>query len=549
MVTIGTNESTEFVFIDNTLIVEANNPDNTGTLKNMTTTVVFFDDADEIQGGYAERKGSTYYSVESDLPSYLGNTYYHQPHAGKSIALGGIPDAKLRLSLNLERKATISFWYANKDYSTFTDGATFSIDGIPKETWEGDYNWSYLEYNLEAGSHEIVWTKHGYYYRDNFYHYSYLSLDNIHVLYNEWVPSTAKAITGFRFTSPEVTGIIDESAKTINVLVPYGTSLVNLTPRITLSPGATVNPGLGQAQDFTNPVTYTVTAQDGSTVPYMVSVTRSPPNTAKAITGFRFTSPEAEGSINEGAKSINVPVPYGTNPMNLTPMITVSDDATVSPGSGQAQDFTNPVTYTVTAQDGSTVTYTVRVTPGPNTAKAITGFGFISPDAAGTINEDNKTVNVMVPYGTSLTNLTPMITVSDDATVSPGSGQAQDFTLSVTYTVTAQDGSTEQYTVKVTIESQGEVTLIFPDKAAEALDDTPITISRISTGGNPVEHTLVVNGTYTAYQWWIDGVLQGTGSSFTLSASAYTLGVHRVTLEVTTGNLVYSKQLTFRVEK
>jgi hypothetical protein len=170
--------------------VEANNPDNTGTLKNMTTTVVFFDDAEgEIQG-YAERKGSAYYSVLNDLP-YISNfssrNFYHPPYtgAGKSIALGGITDAKLRLSLNLERKAKLSFRYANQDYDNYTNGATLSIDGTQKATWQGNYNWSYQEYTLEAGSHEIVWTKHGWYSYYYDYSYSYLSLDNILVFYTE----------------------------------------------------------------------------------------------------------------------------------------------------------------------------------------------------------------------------------------------------------------------------------------------------------------------------------------------------------------------------
>jgi hypothetical protein len=192
VVVIEKNRTEEFVFTDNTLIVEANNPDNTGTLKDMTTTVVFFDDAEgEIQG-YAERKGSAYYSVLQDLPYYYGNnTFYHPPYAGagKSIALGGIVDAKLRLSLNLERKAKLSFRYANKDHDT--KGVAFSIDGTQKDTWQGNYNWSYLEYTLEAGSHEIMWTKDGYYtynaYNSSaiFAGFTYLSLDNILVFYIE----------------------------------------------------------------------------------------------------------------------------------------------------------------------------------------------------------------------------------------------------------------------------------------------------------------------------------------------------------------------------
>jgi hypothetical protein len=190
IVTIGENEVVEFIFTDNTLIVEANNPDNTGTLKNMQTTVVFFDDAEgEIQN-YAERRGSVYYAKKNDLPYSAYDDYktlFHPPYtgSGKSIALGGVDDAKLRLTLNLERRAKLSFWYANKEIDTYTNGAKFFIDetgdGDEIAVWEGDYNWSKQEYTLEAGSHELIWTKDGY----AIAAYAYFSLDNILVFYIE----------------------------------------------------------------------------------------------------------------------------------------------------------------------------------------------------------------------------------------------------------------------------------------------------------------------------------------------------------------------------
>ena len=84
----------------------------------------------------------------------------------------------------------------------------------------------------------------------------------------------------------------------------------------------------------------------------------------KQITAFSFTTPQAVGVINESAKTIAVSVPVGTDVTALVPTITVSEKATVSPSSGVKQDFTDPVTYTVTAEDGSTVEYIVTVTIG-----------------------------------------------------------------------------------------------------------------------------------------------------------------------------------------
>jgi hypothetical protein len=187
VVVLEENERLEFVFTDNTLIVDANNPDNTGTLKDMQTTVVFFDDAEWESQNYAEKKGFTYYTT------FLGDDVfsYHPPYGGtgKSIALGGQPDAKLRLSLTLTQQAKLSFQYANKD-NLESGKAVFSIDGVQKATWPDDYDWSSAEYTLEAGPHDIVWTKDDglFLYRTDeglTVYKSYLSLDNILVYYIE----------------------------------------------------------------------------------------------------------------------------------------------------------------------------------------------------------------------------------------------------------------------------------------------------------------------------------------------------------------------------
>jgi len=99
---------------------------------------------------------------------------------------------------------------------------------------------------------------------------------------------------------------------------------------------------------------------------------------AKQITAFSFTTPQAAGVINESAKSIKVDVPAGTDLTALTPTIKVSEKATVSPASGVVQNFTNPVVYTVTAEDGSTAKYTVTVEEDGFVVEATNVIGGIS---------------------------------------------------------------------------------------------------------------------------------------------------------------------------
>jgi hypothetical protein len=141
-------------------------------------------------------------------------------------------------------------------------------------------------------------------------------------------------------------------------------------------------------------------------------------------------------------------VPIGTDLSTLAPTVTISADATVSPLSGAAGDFTNPVIYTVTAQDSSTQDYTVTVIEvAANTEKEIVFFSVGAN--AGVIDNGNHTVDLLMPFGTDLSKLTPAVTISASATVSPLSGTTVDFTNPVTYTVTAQDSSTQDYTVTV----------------------------------------------------------------------------------------------------
>ena len=88
-----------------------------------------------------------------------------------------------------------------------------------------------------------------------------------------------------------------------------------------------------------------------------------------------------------------------------------------------------------------------------SSAKQITAFSFagLMPSVAGAIDENSHTVSLTVPFGTNVTALVPTIAISDGASISPNNNAAQNFSGSVTYTVTAQDTSTQNYKVTVTV--------------------------------------------------------------------------------------------------
>ena len=65
------------------------------------------------------------------------------------------------------------------------------------------------------------------------------------------------------------------------------------------------------------------------------------------------------------------------------------------------------------------------------------------------INTENHSVGIKVEIGTDVTSLTPTITVSENATYSPEG--SQDFSNTVVYTVTAEDGTSQDWDVTVLV--------------------------------------------------------------------------------------------------
>jgi hypothetical protein len=116
-------------------------------------------------------------------------------------------------------------------------------------------------------------------------------------------------------------------------------------------------------------------------------------------------------------------------------------------------NFSTPVIYTITAEDGSVKSYTVIVSLAKNSAKELTTYLFTNPVASGVFN--GNTISLQVPFGTDVTKLTANFTASSGAQVKVNgviqvSGTtSNDFTTPVTYTVYADDGTTQDYMVVV----------------------------------------------------------------------------------------------------
>lgn len=107
-----------------------------------------------------------------------------------------------------------------------------------------------------------------------------------------------KAITAFGFASPAAVGVVDETNLSIEVTLPFGSSPVALVPTVAFT-GASVSPASGEAHDFSSPATYTVTAADGSSQAYVVTVTAEGPGTFKVA--FKKNADDASGTMADQA--------------------------------------------------------------------------------------------------------------------------------------------------------------------------------------------------------------------------------------------------------
>ena len=181
-------------------------------------------------------------------------------------------------------------------------------------------------------------------------------------------PSSDKVITSFTFATADntglsaaVTGVV--GTDTIVCLFPPGTSLTSLLPTIEFK-GKSISPANRVAANFSNLVIYDVTAEDGTVKRYIVAAKLIQSN-AKDIIQFNFRmvdnpglSADAIGVIKPD--SIFVNVPYNTNLASLKPYIVINGKS-IAPASLQPKDFTNYVSYIVTAENGSGKVYIVKV--------------------------------------------------------------------------------------------------------------------------------------------------------------------------------------------
>ncbi|WP_189012324.1 S-layer homology domain-containing protein [Paenibacillus marchantiophytorum] len=354
-------------------------------------------------------------------------------------------------------------------------------------------------------------------------------------------PSNLKSITTFNLTNPPAMGLIDDEAYAVFLTVPQGTDLTQLKPSFTTDGASVQVNGVVQtsgstAQDFTQPIMYTVVADDGSSRNYLVTVQiQRVLSKAKEFTYFALASLPATGIIDESSKTISITVPYGTNRAALVPVFVTTGYMVQIYGQQQisgeeARNFTTPIIYTVLDEGLEDQDYLVTVNEAPQNArstKQLLTFNVGGVD--GIVNEANHTIAVQVPTGYDRANQTANFTANGQSVRVGNQLQISDLSINnfsqpVTYTVFAENGLTQDYVVSVELQKQIiSYDLNYPIQVHGVIDEVNKTISFQIPYGTDLSATKAVYTT-NADHIKINGIVQQSGvteNDISLSPTIY----------------------------
>ncbi|WP_163517685.1 DUF5018 domain-containing protein [Gelidibacter japonicus] len=177
------------------------------------------------------------------------------------------------------------------------------------------------------------------------------------------VLSSENSITSFALSinGEIVNGTIDQMEKTISFDL-VGAELSSLKPIVQYSNKATLSPSENESQDFNNEVVYQVIAENGESSMYKIIIYNRPIGVESKILTFStvINNETIEANINHDDLSIT----FNSGSFDrtaLSPIITISEHATISPDPSIPQNFETPVKYTVTAENGDISVYDVMV--------------------------------------------------------------------------------------------------------------------------------------------------------------------------------------------
>ena len=280
---------------------------------------------------------------------------------------------------------------------------------------------------------------------------------------------SSKTAATVKFTTNEA-GTYYYKVVTHGATAPTADEIMKSTTKGTASAGETAFTLSNLTEDARDVYIVVVSAAGGESAPLKVEI---------PAYGSGTDTPDT------GAYKISISAPKGGTITTNRTKADAGDEiiVTVTPDNGY-QMVSGSLTYTLATAGGETKTITngrftmpvgdVSITckweTATTTAKGITSFAING--IAGAVNNTTNTITITMPRGTDVTKLTPTISTNGVKSLTPGSGETVNFTNSVNYTATMEDGSTKTYTVTVYVE-KGTLSDQFWDKLTDFVNQIP----------------------------------------------------------------------------
>ncbi|MGZ3772806.1 MAG: cadherin-like beta sandwich domain-containing protein [Pseudobdellovibrionaceae bacterium] len=301
--------------------------------------------------------------------------------------------------------------------------------------------------------------------------------------------STDANLLSLSLSSGTLSPSFSASTITYTASVLYTTSSINITASQNSSDasftinGQSATAGVAKAISLSvgaNAIPIVVTAQDGSTKTYTVTVTRAAASSDANLLSLSISAGTLSPSFAAGTISYTASVLYAVSSLNITATPNSSyasftiNGLAATAGVAQSISLTvgaHAIPIVVTAQDGTTKTYTVTITRGAaNTTNTLSGLtlssGTLSPTFASgttsytmTISSVPSVFNVTATATNSLSTLQHRLNsgTNSDLTSGVASGDMTPTNGSNTLEiiVTAESGATRTYTVTITYATCG----------------------------------------------------------------------------------------------
>ena len=245
-----------------------------------------------------------------------------------------------------------------------------------------------------------------------------------------------------------------ESGDTIYVTYPQGVDIKSVSlSNVVLPQNAKVSPDPKSIKDWSSPQKFKVTAEDGSEKNWVVVVSSIKNNASDLQLYFK-----EQLKTNRSQDTIYIKLKNGSSIGTAAiDSFSVSAGASVSPKPDAVKTWSEYQSFKVTAEDGTVKTWVLALAIAAadekvSSDKELVSISATGEESAATIDKSKKTVELHLAAGVDLSSVSVTLNVSETAfhnlTV------PVNLLSPVTFTITAEDGSSDSWTLSASVPAE-----------------------------------------------------------------------------------------------